>query len=80
MNGLVTFNMQTIYDTPVLTAELPAGRKLYYPKPQILDGGKFNRPSLHYLDAMSGGKQQLTPTFGGKLTENIVQAIARDCL
>lgn len=79
LGGLI-FRMEQVNGIPALTIELPAGRKLYYIKPQILDGGKFNRPSLHYLDAMSGGKQQLTATFGGKLTENIVQAIARDCL
>lgn len=63
-----------------MTVELPSGRKLYYLKPLILNGGKFNRPSLHYMDALIGGKQHLTPTFGGKLAENLTLAIARDCL
>ena len=76
----ICFSMESVNGTPAMTVLLPSGRKLYYLAPQILDGGKFNQPSLHYLDAMSGGKQQLAPTFGGKLTENLVQAIARDCL
>ena len=76
----VTFEMENVNGTPAMTVLLPSGRKLYYLNAQILKGGKFDQPSLHYLDAMSGGKQQMTATFGGKLTENIIQAFARDCL
>ena len=76
----IRFEMTSIGRAPCLTIALPEGRKLYYLAPQIIEGGRFNQPSLHYLDAKSGGTMQLTPTFGGKLTENIVQAIARDCL
>ena len=76
----MTFEMEQVNGTPAMTIRLPSGRKLYYLAPQIIEGGRFNQPSLHYLDAKSGGAMVLTPTFGGKLTENIVQAIARDCL
>ena len=76
----LTFSPEDVAGTPAMTVKLPSGRKLYYLNPQVFAGGKFNQPSLHYLDAMSGGKQQMTPTFGGKLSENIIQAIARDCL
>jgi len=78
--GDLIFRIRQVGGIPAMTLLLPSGRQLYYLAPQILDGGKFNRPSLHYLNAMSGGKQQLTATFGGKLVENVVQAIARDCL
>lgn len=77
--GLV-FQMTQVNKIPAMTILLPNGRLLYYLSPQIIEGGRFNQPSLHYLDAKSGGVMQLTPTFGGKLTENVVQAIARDCL
>ncbi len=76
----LTFYPESVAGTTAMTVLLPSGRKLYYLAPQIIEGGRFNTPSLHYLDAKSGGVMQLTPTFGGKLTENIVQAIARDCL
>ena len=76
----LTFYPESVAGTPAMTVKLPSGRKLYYLNPQVFSGGKFNQPSLHYLDAMAGGKQQMSPTFGGKLTENLVQAIARDCL
>ena len=57
-----------------LTVELPAGRKLFYPRP-FIGPGKFDRPCMKF---MNSGKAE--DTFGGKLTENAVQAIARDCL
>lgn len=80
VGNYLSFNPEGIAGTPAMTVSLPSGRKLYYLSPQVFSGGKFNRPSIHYLDALSGGKQVITPTFGGKLTENIIQAIARDCL
>ena len=58
---------------------LPSGRKLAYFKPRIIKkGGKV---SLAYDGNIqsSGGWGQIS-TWGGKLVENIVQAIARDCL
>ena len=76
----IAFSMEQVNGTTALTLQLPSDRKLYYLAPQIIEGGKFNQPSLHYLDAKSGGAMVLAPTFGGKLAENCVQAIARDCL
>lgn len=63
-----------------MTIALPSGRKLYYPKPTIKEN-QFGKPAIHY-QGMEQGKKKWTEigTYGGKLTENIVQAIARDCL
>lgn len=63
-----------------LTVTLPSGRKLYYVKPflQVNDRG---REALHYWGMNQETKKwEVVPTYGGKLVENIVQAIARDCL
>lgn len=63
-----------------LTVTLPSGRKLFYAQPfiQVNDKG---REALHYRGVNQNTKKWETiPTYGGKLTENIVQAIARDCL
>lgn len=79
-HGLLEFSMEMVGKVQALTMQLPSGRKLFYLGPTILEGGKFRRPSLHYLDTLAGGKQFLTPTFGGKLAENAVQSLARDCL
>lgn len=63
-----------------LTVTLPSGRKLFYAKPYLAPN-KWGKDSLHYM-----GPNQTTKkwsdleTYGGKLVENIVQAIARDCL
>ncbi len=63
-----------------MTITLPSMRKLYYPFPDILDNN-FGKPAVHYMGQDGNSKKwsQLS-TYGGKLTENIVQAIARDCL
>lgn len=63
-----------------MTIALPSGRKLYYPKPTIKEN-QFGKPAIHY-QGMEQGKKKWAQigTYGGKLTENIVQAIARDCL
>ncbi len=59
---------------------LPSGRKLSYPKAEI-GTNRFGKPSIRFQ-----GKEQTSriwtqlETYGGKLTENAVQATARDCL
>jgi len=63
-----------------LTITLPSGRKLFYVKP-FLSENDFGKEALHYygLDQTTKKWTKLS-TYGGKLVENIVQAIARDCL
>ena len=63
-----------------LTVQLPSGRKLFYARPHI-GKNRFDSDSLHYYGVSQAGKKWADlETYGGKLTENIVQAIARDCL
>ena len=57
-----------------LVAELPSGRALVYRSP-ALEPGKFGSPQLTY----NMGAHHVT-TYGGKLSENITQAVARDIL
>jgi len=61
-----------------MTVRLHSGRKLYYPRPHIAEN-QFGRSAIHYW-GVEGGKWSELSTYGGKLTENIVQAISRDCL
>lgn len=65
-----------------LTVQLPSGRKLYYAQPRIVEGGsRFGNDAVFYMSLnQTTKKYELTGTYGGKMTENIVQAIARDCL
>lgn len=64
----------------ILFVELPSGRKLAYQNPRLKEN-KFGKYYLVY-DGMDQTKKTWgqVDTYGGKLTENIVQAIARDCL
>lgn len=69
-----------IYGQDFFTIELPSGRKLFYPKP-FLKENQFGQMQMHYMGINQTTKKwEIIPTYGGKLTENIVQAIARDCL
>lgn len=69
-----------VYEQNFLTIQLPAGRKLFYPKP-FLKENQFGRLAIHYYTVgQQTRKWEVASTYGGKLTENIVQAIARDCL
>ncbi len=61
-----------------LTIRLPSGRKLFYCNP-FFGLNRFGNESLHYWGANTGNWRELE-TYGGKITENVVQAIARDCL
>lgn len=62
-----------------MTIALPSGRKLYYAKPFTTPGQYGD--ALHYWGMnQTSHKWEVTDTWGGKLVENCVQAIARDCL
>ena len=61
---------------------LPSGRSLAFLKPRI-QPNRFGNMSLTYEGTGStegGGKWGRQETYGGKLTENCIQAIARDLL
>lgn len=63
-----------------MTIQLPSGRKLYYQGPG-LHTNKWGRTAVHYKGTIQNtSKWGRVETYGGKLTENIVQAISRDLL
>lgn len=64
----------------MLFIELPSGRRLSYVKPKM-GMNRFGSESITYEGTNGTTKKwERIETFGGKLTENIVQAIARDLL
>lgn len=85
VNGIIVareFNYAQ--NTDCMTIALPSGRKLYYISPQI-GVNKWDNPSISYMgvnqsNKKGGKKWSRIETYGGKLVENVVQAIARDCL
>lgn len=69
------------FEKGLLFIKLPSGRRIAYVKPRIEFEDKFHRESLTYEGVVQAtGGWGRNYTWGGKLTENIVQATARDCL
>jgi DNA polymerase len=67
-------------NTSCLTITLPSQRKLFYISPSLGEN-RWGNPSITYMGMDQTTKKWKTiETYGGKLTENVVQAIARDCL
>lgn len=73
--GRLTFHCRS----GMLFITLPSGRKLCYVKPRI-QANRFGGDGLTYEGVGESRKWTRIETFGGKLTENIVQATARDLL
>jgi DNA polymerase len=87
IEGAVNGNSQPITVGPVqfamwngnLLIKLPSGRKLVYRDAEIRDG-KFG-PSITYMGVDQYTRQwSRQHTYGGKLVENITQAVARDIM
>lgn len=67
-------------DEEYLMITLPSGRKLHYYRPEVRVND-LGRDAIHFLGTnQKTGKWEYISTYGGKLTENIVQAVARDLL
>lgn len=74
------YEFDPVSNIQFMTITLPSGRRLFYPFPTILENN-FGKPAVHYMGQNGkSNKWERLSTYGGKLTENVVQAIARDCL
>lgn len=73
--------LKLIYDPGFLFIQLPSGRRLAYLRPELHPHDKFQgKTKITYEGLDTNYNWVRIDTYGGKLTENIVQAIARDCL
>lgn len=73
----LTFAMQ---ENGTMTITLPSGRPISYPS-ITRSINRFGKESLKFKGVNQESKKWgWVETYGGKLTENIIQAIARDCL
>lgn len=61
---------------PYAFIELPSGRRLYYARPELKAG------EIRYFgrDIRQGGIWTRISTYGGKLAENVTQAVSRDVI
>jgi len=80
--------VQYRYEAGILFADLPSGRSLAYVNPSVKvetirpkDKEPFEKECLSFwgMDQVKK-KWEKQRTYGGRLVENLVQAIARDCL
>ena len=74
-----THRLKFSYEAGFLFIQLPSGRRLAYAKPRIGEN-RFGGESVTYMGINTQKKWDRLETFGGKLTENICQSIARDLL
>lgn len=76
----ISHGIRFIKEKGILFIELPSKRRLSYLRPQLRPN-KFGGHSIFYEGMDQTTKQWgLQQTYGGKLVENIVQAVARDVL
>ena len=68
--------LQVRRDGAWLRIRLPSGRVLCYPSPQVDDSGKLSYMGVNQYSR----KWQRLKTYGGKLFENVCQAVARDVM
>lgn len=73
--GALTFTV----DSGIMFIRLPSGRRLAYVKPKLGEN-RFGGTAITHEGITTGRKWGQLETYGGKLTENIVQAVARDLL
>ncbi|MGL4568164.1 MAG: DNA polymerase, partial [Fusobacteriaceae bacterium] len=67
-------------DGKYMTIKLPSGKSLYYVEPSI-GLNRFGKESIKYKGMIQEKNMWGSiETYGGKLTENIVQAVSRDLL
>ena len=80
VNGLIVAReFDAAHGLDFMTITLPSGRKLYYVNP-AMSQNRWGNPSISYMGISQNNRWERIETYGGKLTENCVQAIARDCL
>lgn len=70
-------NLKLGYQNGALVIVLPSGRRLHYQEADVV--AKNGRYSIRYKTEVRGG-WYWEDTYGGKLVENITQAVARDFL
>lgn len=70
--------LSVLWEKGILFAVLPSGRRMGYARPHLTTDD-YGRTKIAYEESGKNGTYW-AETYYGKLTENVVQAVARDCL
>jgi len=76
--SVMSHGFRFYYQSGMLFIDLPSGRRLSYVKPKT-GINRFGSESVTY-EGINLGKWTRLETYGPKVTENLVQAVARDIL
>ncbi len=74
-----THGIRFDYQSGMMFATLPSGRRLAYVKPRIGEN-RFGGESVTYMGVGGTKKWERLESYGAKFVENLVQAISRDIL
>ena len=72
-------NLRFSVESGILFIELPSGRRLAYVQPRLGEN-RWGGTSITYIGTTTARRWGQLETYGSKLVENIVQAVARDLL
>lgn len=74
-------NIRFEYDNPILWMTLPSGRRIAYWGAAYTESSRGYGKCLSYMGVnQTTHKWERIETYGARLTENLCQAMARDCL
>lgn len=77
----IAFLCEEVSGIPFLLIKLPSGRKLAYPRPRLVPSPKFEgKLAIKFFGHIIGQQWGDVDTYGGKLVENITQAVAADIM
>lgn len=76
----ISFLHTNIEGMPFLLLKLPSGRKLAYPRPKLVPSRFEGKLAIQFYGNIKGSTWGYVDTYGGKLVENITQAVAGDIL
>lgn len=77
----IEFQCKDIEGITFLLIRLPSGRKLAYPRPKIIPSKRYEgKTVVSFYGNILGTKWGTVDTYGGKIVENLTQAVAADIM